>query len=326
MERCKREAVWISLEDLDERPGAYTMSFGFDPVPLVNSIREIGLLNPPLIERDGEGRIGVVAGHRRIVALKTLKEKQVRCIDLSGAGYGPLEKVRISLYDNLATRTFNDVEKGMVLERLTEWVDRVEILHTYMPLLGLPAHETLLQTLVRLGELEHDIRLAISRKRISLPTAGYLLDQDGESRSYLFKWFSSINFNFNQQYQLIDLLTYLSQSTGRKVGSLLSAPPFVALLDDRNLNGPQKLRSALAHLRRMRYPALTDAEKLFHAQVRDLKLPEDVCIRHSPYFETRDFRLEIRFQDGRSLRDRLAYLASLKGLENIHEPWRPPSP
>jgi hypothetical protein len=125
----------IELSEMDEGPGPYAMSFGFDPGPLCASIREIGLVHPPCMAFDREGRAEIVTGYRRILALKRLEWRKVLCENVSGLLPTPLQRLVFALHENLVSRTFNPVEKAMVLQRLDPFLDKGDILERFMPLL-----------------------------------------------------------------------------------------------------------------------------------------------------------------------------------------------
>ncbi|MBN1104052.1 MAG: ParB/RepB/Spo0J family partition protein [Deltaproteobacteria bacterium] len=322
MKILKGEAVSVSLEGVEESPGPYAMSFGFDLKGLIRSIERIGVVNSPLIDRDEEGRIRIVAGYRRILALKGLRREEALCIDLSASRLTAVEKLHLNLYDNLATREFNEVEKGMILEALSRHHGKEEILSFHMPLLGLPAHESQLKIFLSLGGLEEEIRLALARKRVSFKTVQSLMEMSPESRSVVFKWLSSLSFTFSQQIQFLAFIDDISCNDDKGIPDLLSRTDLVAILDNQGLNRPQKAKSVLERLRVMRYPSLSLAEKAFRIAAKDLKLPNGVEVRHPPYFEGPGYSLQISFRDGRELRRKLIELSSMKGLENLGDPWK----
>ena len=316
------ERVLIPLAIIDDRPGPYTMSFGYDPGPMVESVRRVGLLNPPLVDRDKEGRVVIVAGYRRLMALRTLGEEKVHCVDLSGSGLTTGEKLLIALYDNVASRGFNGAEKAMVLERLTDHFKEEDVVSLYMPLLGLPAHRPTLNAYVRLNELESEMRIAFAEGRLSFRSVRTLLEMDSSSRAACFKWLSNLTFNFNQQSQFLEIIIELSSSMGKTIPDLLQEDPLPDLLLDGGLNGPRKVKSTLDHLRSKRMPNLSRAEKRFQEMTRSLGLPEGVSLQHAPYFEAPDYRLELRFRDGKGLREKVLALAGNERLERIRDPWK----
>ncbi|MBN1102938.1 MAG: ParB N-terminal domain-containing protein, partial [Deltaproteobacteria bacterium] len=76
------EPVVLDLDRIGQGPGPYAMSFGGDNAALVRSIEAVGLLNPPLVAGNSRGGLDVVAGARRIRALRTLGRNRAPCRDI----------------------------------------------------------------------------------------------------------------------------------------------------------------------------------------------------------------------------------------------------
>ena len=108
----------VAVERIETGTGPCCMSFGYDAGPLIRSIRQVDLIHAPLLMEGDSDRLLVVAGYRRIHALMALNRGNAPCRVLEKKDLTPLEALLINLHDNLSTRAFNEVEKGMILERL----------------------------------------------------------------------------------------------------------------------------------------------------------------------------------------------------------------
>lgn len=312
----------VPVKNIDVAPGPYAMSFGFDPEKMIASVERFGLLNSPFVETKSNGKIEVIAGYRRILAAKAMGWEQVSCMDISDSGLSSFEKLLLNLHDNLATRTFNDVEKGMILDRLFGHISKLDIVTQYMPLLGLPSHEPLFRTLLRLKELDTSIKLALIEKRLSFQTIESLLNMELDSRSAVFEWLSNIIFNFKQQNYFIEFINDITIREGITIPQLLLEEGLLRILRAEKLNKPQKVKHVLEELRGRRFPRLRRSEKRLQSMISAVHLPVGVTVRHSPFFETQDFRLEIRFRDGKDLKSKILHLSNLGNLEGIEAPWK----
>jgi hypothetical protein len=92
-------------------------------------------------------------------------------------------------------------------------------------------------------------------------------------------------------------------------------------MEDRKLNTPQKAKRVLGHLKARRFPLLTLSENAFQKKISNLGLPEGVMIFYPPFFEGPDYRLQISFKNGETLREKIKILSELKGLEKVGDPW-----
>lgn len=315
----------VNLNQIDDSPGPYCMSYGFDTTPLVDSIRSIGLINPPILVRKGEGGSGiefvVVAGLRRIKALKALGEARIPCRVLPPET-SPGKCLLINLYENLVIRDFNPVEKGMALARLLEWVPAKEVVKTFMPLFDLPSHEETLHFFVKIETVfERQTKDLLACGDLSTKAAKLLLKMDSAAREKFCRYFSIIKFSKNQQAQFIDFINDLSHIEGNAIARLLDDPELTDIRDNEPMNNPQKARALIALLRSRRLPHLVKAEKGFRRMVEKLALPAGYQITPPPFFEGPYYRLEISFKDGRDLMEKLLILIKKEGLVRLEDPW-----
>ena len=311
----------LSLEKINLNIGPYTMSFDFDSWPLMESIKRVGLINCPILIKEDKPVFTIIAGFRRIQALKDLDITSIPCCILPENCLNPLDCLLLNLYENLAIREFNDIEKGMILLRLSQFFSDKEILKDYMPMLGLPSNEKDLELYKALVDiLEKDIKKALVQKRLTLQTAKLLLKLHTEARQAICKLLLKLNLSLNNQKQLIDTLHDISLNEDIAISDIIDTPDIARIYLDVNLNVPQKGRAVLAYLRSRRYPILTKAETVFKKNIARLKLPKGSTLSAPQYFEASNFRLEILFEDGNDLTEKLARLSALKDLRNLKSP------
>jgi len=318
----KLPAREVDLTSIDHSRGLFLMSFGFDIRPLVRSIEAVGLINPPILKED-QGDLVIVAGHRRIQALRALEAEHTVCMIISeNSRIRPLDCLLLNLWDNLAIRELNDVEKGMVLRRLGAWVPRHEIARHYMPLMGLPPHEGALSLFLEVEtDYNETIKIFIAEGRLSWRAVKMLSTVDAAARLALLQVMSEVRLNANQQIQFMDFITDLSFIEEKTIPQVLREDLLKRVLSDSRMNLPQRAKALLQHLKGRRKPTLVAAEKRFKRSVSKLKLPDGVQITAPPYFEGSDYRLEALFKDGADLKAKLESLCHSEDLRRINNPW-----
>jgi hypothetical protein len=315
-------AVSIAISEICLEPGPFCMSFHFNTDFLKRSLERFGLWSPLFVVDMGKEGLQMVMGYRRIHALKSLRERLVACIDLTDCGLSTFDLLMLNFYDNLTTRSFNDVEKAMILARLSRYLPEDQITQTYMSLLQLPAHEETLHLYLGIEELDGPLKRSVATGAVSLKALERLMGLDHVSRKSLSLLFSKIKFNFNNQLKFIEYIIDLSIKEGAKISDLLMHGPIQDILQDHRTNPPQKVKKLLTHMRSRRFPTLSRYEEVFRQEILKLSLPDDVTLYHAPYFETSDIRLEIAFREGKELKKRLAALLDLEGLEEIEKALR----
>jgi hypothetical protein len=319
----KQPPIWVNLERVEQKPGPYTMSFAFSLELMAESIRKIGLINPPKVAGDQEGKLQIVTGYRRIHALKSLGESKVLCEDVTSILPSPLERLLENFYENLSVRKFNDIEKAMILQRLQCYLSTEEILASFLPLLSLPCHESTLGLYLKLADLEEGYQGAIANQEISMRTVKALFECDDASRRVLFENLSILRFNFNQQIKFIDYVNDIAIRDGVSIPEVLSEESFAKILENRQWNNPQKAKAVLEILKIRRYPRLARAQHAIQRKISTLSLPSGAAIHYDPYLEAPNYRLEICFKNGKDLRKLIDQLHSLDELETIPDLWQP---
>jgi len=315
--------VLVELKNISDHPGPYCMSFGFDLNPLVKSIKRSGIVNSPVLVKNSKGNLDIVTGYRRVIAVKSMGFKQLHCRILSESEFSPLRCLLLNLNDNLCTRTFNEIEKGMVLCRLNNFLPKDEIIESYMPLLGLPSNENTYSNFIRIDEeLDDNMKQYVAEGRMSFQSAERILDIDYGLRSYILDLLLSLNFNFNQQTQLIDYLSDIKHSNESLLIDMLNSADFKQIYLNDKINKPQKAKAILQYFREKRFPIMVKAEKDFKEKISNLHLPQGIRINYPPFFEGPSFRLEISFKNGKQLKEKVDQLSGIRNLEDIKPPWK----
>ena len=50
----------VRLKDIEDQPGPYCMSFGFDMEPLKRSVKRAGLINSPLLIKNRRNQLDII--------------------------------------------------------------------------------------------------------------------------------------------------------------------------------------------------------------------------------------------------------------------------
>lgn len=321
---ANRAPAMVPMESVDLENLPFRMSLGHENKLelLLISIQNVGLINPPILRECPGGRLEIVLGQRRIEVLKALGIAHLPARVMAATEADDEHCLLAALYDNLATRAFNPMEKALALGHLFRHFPEQEVISRHLPLLGLPPRAGVLDLYLGcLRNLEPALQQALAQGSLSLRAAQHLLALDREAREGLFRVISTLNLNTNQQIQLIDLASDISYETGRSISQCLAAPRIHEILEARPPNPPQQARRLLRELHKARYPRLSRAEETFRRRVQDLGLPRGVSLHAPPFFEAPEYCLQIRFQRGRELKERLGVLSHLPDLERFGDPW-----
>lgn len=311
----------VAIPDIDLKPGPFTMSFDFDLEPLKASIGKFGVLNPPYLLENSGSKLIVVAGYRRLLAVRELGWPGIVC-EVVPDDFPPFEALLLNLYDNLVHRHLNDIEKGMILKRLTRFLRREQVVTDFMPMLDLPSNKQTLELFLGLMDLEETIKISVARERLSLRVAGLMSSIGRDDRLRINDLFTSLKWGFNQQWEATQWAMEIASREGRSIKGVLDEAELTGLLHNDRMNNPQKVKAIVKLLRVRRFPSLLNAETLFRKGLSDLSLPSGVRITPPASFEGLDYKLEIVFTKGEELKERLAELSRWPGLEKVTDFWR----
>jgi ParB family transcriptional regulator, chromosome partitioning protein len=321
MDHLTNNIAYIDIREFTEKPGPFCISYGFDLNNIIASIESVGLINKPYIRRTSANSIDIVTGYRRILALKALKWDRVPCIELMDVCLSDKDLLLLNIYDNLCTRRFNYVEKGMILNRLLMYYQREVIYRSYINLLDISGRREV-DILIKIEELDDDAKEIIAGGSLSIKTIESLFELKDHSQNVVLKWIIKLKLNINQQMLFIEYINDISIREEKSIQEILNEANFAGLIMEDGINNPQKAKRFIELLRARRMPVLTRNEKAFARQISNLGLPKSVRIKHAPFFENPDYLLEISFRDGNKLKEIIDALAGIKGFSNIKDPWK----
>lgn len=322
MNDIMNNAVFMDIREFNEVPGPFCMSYGFDLNAIVSSIKAVGLVNRPYVRRNREGQVEIITGYRRILALKALDRETVPCVDLTDSGLSDADMFLLNLNDNLCTRMFNNVEKGMILNGLSDYLPNGGM-YDYLSALGISSRREA-EILSGIRESDDKIKAFIADGTISLKTIGTLTDINGPSQDTILMWITELKLNVNQQMLFIEYINDISIKEGKGINELLDEEDFTGILRDKGKNIPQRAKRFIDLLRARRLPLLTRNEKAFASLISGLNLPKGVRIKPPAFFEGPDYLLEISFRDGEMLKEKIDKLSQIKGVSHIRDPWKEP--
>jgi hypothetical protein len=166
---------------------------------------------------------------------------------------------------------------------------------------------------LRLGALEREIKDAFYSQKITVEQAIILSESSSYSRiEILNRVLLKLKMNTNETREVVKEINEIAVRDKKGVNEVI---------DDILLKigrGDLKADSFRRELKLMRYPIFTKVEEEFKDCLRDLNLPKDVAIHHSPFFEGNHVEIKMRIGSAKKLSEILSYLSSLlhNGLMN----------
>lgn len=309
----------ISLEEIDFSDETFSINFRPNLQGLRSSIEKIGLIQPILLRRRSGG-YQIVCGFRRLCILRELSWSQVPAI-VVGEERDDLQLFEISIQENLTTRGFNPIEKAMVIDKLIRKfrVEPSEVIQSYLPLLSLEPNEKILNTYLSLAQMEEEVKEYILKEEVSRTNIRKLSTFSGEDRKMLIPFLSSLKLGENRFREILNLLDEIARRDRRSIGEIVQRSELQTILSREELTPSQKTDRVKKILLELRYPRLTELERTFEERMKNLNLPPNISLFHSPFFEGKEWRIELRFETLEQYRSALSFLSQLAEERKFEE-------
>lgn len=312
----------ISIDQIEFSDRTYIFTFESPISNLIGSIKKIGLLYPPMLEKKGDNYYRIISGFKRILALKHLKVVKFLANVFDTSDHEPdLDLFLLNLYENLATRNLNIIEKSTILYKLTTLfkLSDDQVMKQFLPLLDLSENRIVLDRFLKLTQLEDNLKIAVVEDFISIEMAIALLDRSFPERQAIFNLFQQLKLGKNRQKEFFGLLTAITEIESIAIDKLLHDGEVQNLLSNNRILLPRKTEHLKKILMTRRYPLYTAIEKNFQTIKKDLKLPPNLILRPPPFFEGDRYTIEFSFKNQLDFKKIVTLLKSIDEQNKLAE-------
>jgi len=304
----KIKSVKLSCIDLEDN--TYRITTRLDIDDLVNSIKNIGLINPPLLKMDGLKYI-VVCGFRRINACKLLGHHRIEAT-IVDPGVNSLECVKLAITDNALQRPLNLVEKSRSINMLSRFYSDYNSLSKAASVLGLPENPLFIKKIKNICHLPHAIQNCILSETVSLSVAIELGMFNCDIGIAFANLFDDLKLSLNKQREIITLIKEIAIRDDVSIMEVLHESDFLEILNDNNLDRSQKSQKIRFYLKQRRYPEITVADKKFKQNIKELKLGNNIKLVPPNNFEGTTYNLKLSFNNSKELQDSMETINSIR--------------
>jgi|YNPNPStandDraft_1061719.scaffolds.fasta_scaffold39375_2 hypothetical protein len=271
-------------------PEAREFVFTYRPSldPLMESIRCVGILNPPLLleAEGGRGHV-IVCGSRRIEAAVRSGMKEITAFTLARGEAGSLECLRRSITDNRFYRGFNEVERAMLFRRLEEMPPEVykgleDVLSEEIS----PPRDPLVRSRYReILDLEPEIKDALAEGKITIGHAFLLVQAPRECRGVFFSWIICCGLNTSEARQVVSWAMETARRNAIEPGVYVRSKGFEEIVSE-HASPRRRAHRLFSRVRRERFPTIEAWEEGLRRARKEAGIEPTVHVSHDPTFET----------------------------------------
>jgi hypothetical protein len=310
----------IALEEIDWEDESFRISEELDSAAVLDSLRAVGQLNPILL-LDQHPRQAIVCGFRRARGLRQLGCSHFIARILSDEARDTTKIFECALRDNLSHRQLNGLEKARALFKLKDFcgVSGEILVRTYLPLLGLTPHESVLHAYLKLNSVRPGLRRCLAEGRLTLSSIQFLAMTPAHVQDIFASLMTKIQLSASLQKKVLELFQDLSAISNAQLQAPLDNPEISIVLDDSRLSPFQKGDKLFEILYRLRNPRLARALERFSVQKKLLGLPGSIRLTPHPFFETADLHVEFNASNTDRFRELAAALQKASQSPDLEE-------
>lgn len=297
----KAELIKTELIDGDDK--TLLISPGLFDDKLVLSIEQIGFLNPiKLIEDNGFYK--VITGWKRLKICEELGINEILSKVYGSDELSKEEILKIIYFDNIYRLT--ELEKAELISKFKHYalIEDNKIIEEILPLLSINSSRKNLEKYLKVSALEKPLKEAFFDEKISFEQLQMLSEiEDSNLRIDIFEnLLRRFRFNNNETRDLLkDTVEILNRDK-------ISLSDLLRVIFDK-LDSKASKNDFRKGLKGVRFPSLTEVEKVYKSNLDDLGLTDQVKIKHHPYFESNDLELSFKVKSSKDLRENLEKLS-----------------
>lgn len=309
----------INLSDIDTGDERYRIASGSEDIgPLALSIRETGLICPPVVRPVEGGQFIIVSGFNRIRALRRNGETKVLVRPVA-PGTGDYHCLLISIAGLAFKRPLSQAELVISLRRLSGYLDREAMAGISLSVFNTRLARGFIDDLLDAGSLPDPALELIGDGRLSLKSAKRISRLDSEGILFFLEVFSKIRATASVQLELIQNILETAAREGFHPKSLFRELKNPSPLDDESLDPIQRTRDFRSLVFEQRYPELSRTRRAVREKIASIGLSGAVKLVPPENFEGRNYSLSFTAKNYDEFRENLRRLTEASENKILRE-------
>jgi len=285
----------ISLSSINQMDDTFKITTQTDVRELVGSIKELGVINPPLVKKQAEMFI-IISGFRRIAACSHLGSSDI-VVRIVAPKATELDNVKLAISENSLQRPLNLMEQSKCCSMLAACYNNDKKLAAAASNLGLPDNHHLFNKIKNLFILPDFIKQSVLNNTISLSMAMELGALEKNIGIEFTKLFVYLGLSLNKQKQFIEYVKEIAILEDISILEVLFADHLKDILKNDDLIKNQKAQQIRYYLKNRRFPAITKGEKEYEEIVKSLKMGKGIRLVPPKNFESTSYIFSLTFNN-----------------------------
>jgi hypothetical protein len=272
--------------------------FEIIPAELEESLTLNGIIHPPLVLADSSKVFTVISGAKRLEFAGRLSGPSPLYCMVLAKDTPPHLILNFILADQNTTSKISLAEKARFIEIACRLLNIEDVVSLYQKKLQLRTGRSTISDLLRILQQDEIIIKEIHAGRLQDRMVSEILSLPEESdKLALVQLFKNCGMGDGKQKRFFTLIRDIALREGLTISSYLQQEKIRAILDHEEMNVPQKIHHLGDLLQHELSPSYSLAERDFVKQLKELHLPTNYSISHSPSFERDEITLTIAFEN-----------------------------
>jgi ParB family transcriptional regulator, chromosome partitioning protein len=314
------KSTCIKLSDIDVKNTHYKISSGEeDLTSLVESIKEAGLINPPIV-RSCDNKFIIISGFKRVNACLLNQQTYIR--------------VRLLTYDSkdldfisaISAISENAFQKGLTIYEIIKSVsllgkfwDEKTICKKSRAVLNMDLGQKYIKNLHKVISMPRSVLQLLKESKLSLKAALRLGEFDNDTIGLFAGVFSKIKVSSNKQLDIIGFFKEISSREDIILADLIKSIDIKTILESENPDQGYKGNLLRSFLYQRRYPTVFKTKSEFNDAVKALKLHKDIKIEAPLDFEGMTYQVRLSFNDISTFKQHIKKLETVSDAPSLKE-------
>lgn len=310
----------ISLKAINLEDKRFCLSPVINFQPLVSSIREAGLLLPPVV-RETDRDFILISGWKRVLACQQLNLTSFPVLILP-SNTSDLEAFLRCLEENLSQRPLSLAERIEAVNKLAAYgLSPTEVVKKFMPRLALPASHRYYKFFLDLSKSQTpEFKKFLHETEIPLEALEVLASFPEPGRSLLFPYLKFLSFSRRREV-ILDLEAVILREK-LSIGELLEVAEVKTTLEAEEIPPKRKAEALAGWLRRRRFPLIAAWEEEMERRKKEIGWPKEIKLFFDPTFEDDCLRVSFGFRSGEEFLARLEKLKAIAAKPELRHLFR----
>jgi ParB family chromosome partitioning protein len=309
----------IHISDIDIKDERYKISpISEDIVFLARSIKEMGLMNPPVVRPMEAGKFIIVSGFNRVKALRQNKEIKVLVRPTAGDS-DDYHCLLISIASLAFKRPLSPVELIISLKRLSGYMDGESMAKMSPAVLNTRLTRGFIDNLLDIGSLPDPVLGLIDDGRLSLKSAKRISRLDREGVLFFLDIFSKIRASVSVQLEIIQNILETCAREGFQPKFFFHELKIPYPLEDEPPDPVQSTRHFRTLVFEQRFPDLSRTRRAVQDKITSVKLPGNVKLIPPENFESRNYSVSFTAKNHVEFLENLRHLTKASENKTLRE-------